>query len=395
MALTANTPLTFIRGEQSEYPQAAAVVYEGAMLGDNGSGYARCLVAGDPFVGHSMEYYDNSAGSAGDNNIQRLCGRYRLHVPITGVAITDVGKAVYASADDTLTLTAGANSRVGVVVRYVRTNIASVEFRTHEQSDANIDTSVSFIWVSPDGNDTSGNGSFSKPYATITKALTQVTTARKTIMAMPGTYTETLSLTWPSIDGVSINGVLGHGDGVTIKGTTGQTDVISINPTVQTATFEATISNVTVDAPTGVKGITFNNTSVAKKINLYLKNVPIEMQTETDKALDIVHTDAANAMRVYATGQKNIVEGLLYIEPKNTDDRFDFTNYQFDGGMQFGTTTIASVSTFKDCILKDAGGSGGQDTQILVSMGCYSLTGTTYAAAALNDFAANAAEVIL
>jgi len=395
MALTANTPLTFIRGEQSEYPQAAAVVYEGAILGDNGSGYARCLVAGDPFVGHSMEYYDNSAGSAGDNKIKRMRGRYRLEVTITSVAITDVGKAVYASADDTLTLTAGANSRVGVVERYVTTNTAIVDFQTHEQSDANIDTSVSFIWVSPDGNDTSGNGSFSKPFATITKALTLVTSARKTIMAMPGTYTEALSLTWPSITGVSINGVLGHGDGVTIKGTTGQTDVISINPTVQTATFEATISNVTVDAPTGVKGITFNNTSVAQKINLYLKNVPIEMQTETDKALDIVHTDAANAMRVYATGQKNIVEGLLYIEPKNTGDRFDFTNYQFDGGMQFGTTTIASVSTFKDCILKDAGGSGGQDTQILVSMGCYSLTGTTYAAAALNDFAANAAEVIL
>ena len=395
MALTANTPLTFIRGEQSEYPQAAAVVYEGAILGDNGSGYARCLVAGDPFVGHSMEYYDNSAGSAGDNKIKRMRGRYRLEVTITSVAITDVGKAVYASADDTLTLTAGANSRVGVVERYVTTNTAIVDFQTHEQSDANVDTSVSFIWVSPDGNDTSGNGSFSKPFATITKALTLVTSARKTIMAMPGTYTEALSLTWPSITGVSINGVLGHGDGVTIKGTTGQTDVISINPTVQTATFEATISNVTVDAPTGVKGITFNNTSVAQKINLYLKNVPIEMQTETDKALDIVHTDAANAMRVYATGQKNIVEGLLYIEPKNTGDRFDFTNYQFDGGMQFGTTTIASVSTFKDCILKDAGGSGGQDTQILVSMSCYSLTGTTYAAAALNDFAANAAEVIL
>jgi len=130
MTLTANTPLTFIRGEQSEYPQAAAVIYEGAILGDNGSGYARCLVAGDPFVGHSMEYYDNSAGSAGDNNIQRLCGSYRLHVTITGVAITDVGKDVYASADDTYTLTSGSNSRVGVVVRYVRTNIASVEFQT-------------------------------------------------------------------------------------------------------------------------------------------------------------------------------------------------------------------------------------------------------------------------
>lgn len=253
---------------------------------------------------------------------------------------------------------------------------------------------VSKIWVDPNGDD-GASGSMLDPVKTITQALTLVTTARKTIMAMPGNYTEVLSLTWPSITGVSINGVLGHGDGVTIAGTTGQTDVISIDPTVQTATFEATISNATVSAPTGVKGITVDNNNVGRKLNLYLKNVPIEMQTETDKALDVVHTVAGNAIRVYASGQKDIVEGLLYIEPKNVDDRFTFDNYQFDGGMEFGTTTIASVTTFKDCIVKDNGGAGGQDTQIINSLGCYSLTGTTYAAAALADFAANAAEVIL
>jgi hypothetical protein len=394
MSLTENKPLHYVRGEQSEYPQSAAVIYEGQMLGD-ASGYARQLVAGDPFIGHSAEYYDNSGGSAGDNNITRYRGRYRLQVTLSGVAITDVGKAVYASDAETLTLTGGANSRVGVVDRYVTTDTAIVEFQTCEESDANIFTSASFIWVSPDGSDTSGNGSFSNPYATVTKALTVVTAARKTVLLMPGTYTEALSLTWPSITGVSINGVLGHGDGATIVGTGGQTQVISIDPTVQTATFEATISNVTISCPDGVRGITFNNTNVGRKINLYLFNTPVENDTETDRAISVVHTTAGNAMRIYADGQKSIIEGLVYIEPKNADDRFTFTNFQFDGGIQFGTTTIASVSTFKDCIMKDAGGSGGQDTQILNVMGCYSLTGTTYAAAALGDFAANAAEVIL
>lgn len=135
MALSANTPLTFIRGEQSEYPQAAVVIYEGAMLGDNASGYARGLVAGDPFIGHSTEYYDNSAGSAGDNDIKRMCGRYRLQVTLSSVAITDVGQTVYASADDTLTLTQGSNSRVGVVDRYVTTDTAVVEFQTSEGAE--------------------------------------------------------------------------------------------------------------------------------------------------------------------------------------------------------------------------------------------------------------------
>ncbi len=257
------------------------------------------------------------------------------------------------------------------------------------------DASSVYIWVSPEGDDSSGNGSFSMPYATVTKAFAAVTTARKTIMVMPGEYEEAASLTWPSITGVSLNGFLGHGDGATIVGASGETQVISIDPTVQTATFEATIANLTISCPDGVRGITFNNTNVARKINLYLHNVPIENDTETDRALSVVHTTAGEAMRVYADGQKSIIEGLVYIEPKNVDDRFTFTNYQFDGGIQFGTTTIASVSVFKGCIMKDAGGSGGQDTQILAVIGCVSLTGTTYAAAALNDFAANAAEVIL
>jgi len=131
MALSANTQLTLIRGEQSEFPQDAATVYEGAMLGDN-SGYARGLVAGDAFLGHATEYYDNSGGSQGDHNIKRMRGRYRGKVTLTGVAVTDVGAQVYASADDTLTLTPGSNSRVGVVDRYVTTNTAIVEFQTTE-----------------------------------------------------------------------------------------------------------------------------------------------------------------------------------------------------------------------------------------------------------------------
>lgn len=132
MALTANTPLTFIRGEESQAPAAAVVIYEGAVLGDNGSGYARGLVAGDQFIGHAMEYIDNTSGSDGTLTVSRIRGRYRLEVTLTGVAITDVGNQVYASADDTLTQTAGSNSRVGVIERYVTTNTCIVEFQTAE-----------------------------------------------------------------------------------------------------------------------------------------------------------------------------------------------------------------------------------------------------------------------
>jgi len=130
MALTANTPLTIIRGELSEVPAAAVEIFEGACLGDNGAGYARGLVAGDAFRGHAMEYINNSAGSAGAVSVECFRGRYRLKLAISGVAITDVGRAVYASADNTYTLVAGGNSRIGTVVRYSESGYAIVACET-------------------------------------------------------------------------------------------------------------------------------------------------------------------------------------------------------------------------------------------------------------------------
>ena len=284
---------------------------------------------------------------------------------------------------------------IGSLTKDLTATDGEAEVELNEFGPHTLGVAGSEIYASPDGNDAFGNGSMARPYKTIAAALAAVTASRKNIMLMPGEYVQTASLTWPSIDLVSLNGLLGQSDGVTITGLATKVQVINIDPTVQTASFNATISNLTISAPTGVNGITFDNNNVAQKINLFLHNVAFENDTETDKAINCVHTVAGNAMRIYADGQKNIVEGLVYIAPKNTGDRFTFTNFQFDGGVQFGTTTVASVSTFKDCIMLEAGGSGGQDTQILNSLGCYSLTGTTYAAASLNEFAANAAEVIL
>ena len=132
MALSANTTLTFIRGEDSQAPvKGTTTIYEGAMLGET-SGYVRGLVAGDLFRGHALEYIDNSGGSDGTLYVKLIRGRYRLQVTLSSVAITSVGDQVYASADDTLTLTPGSNTRVGVVDRYVTTDTAIVEFQTME-----------------------------------------------------------------------------------------------------------------------------------------------------------------------------------------------------------------------------------------------------------------------
>ena len=48
------------------------IIYEGAAVGDNGSGYMRPLVDGDPFRGFAESKVDNTAvgAAAGDKNVR-------------------------------------------------------------------------------------------------------------------------------------------------------------------------------------------------------------------------------------------------------------------------------------------------------------------------------------
>lgn len=126
--LAADKARNFELGTVREYPVIAAdIIYEGAAVGDNGSGYARPLVAGDPFRGFAESMADNSAGAAGAKNVRvRQVGIVKL--AISALAITDVGKAVYASDDDTFTLTETSNSAIGRVASWVSTGYGMVEF---------------------------------------------------------------------------------------------------------------------------------------------------------------------------------------------------------------------------------------------------------------------------
>jgi len=129
--LAADKSMSLEVGYRNEIPVIAAdIIYEGAAVGDNASGYMRPLVSGDPFRGFAEEKVDNSSGSAGDKNV-RLHTKGIIELTITGVAITDVGRPVYATDDNAFSL-AGVGSYIGHVYRYVTTNTAMVIF------DANI-----------------------------------------------------------------------------------------------------------------------------------------------------------------------------------------------------------------------------------------------------------------
>lgn len=120
--LAANSPRNFDLGVArivNDHPVIADdIIYEGAFVGDNASGLARPLAAGDPFLGLASRQANNAGGAASAVDVQVYS--QALIGPIAVVGFDNqnkIGDAVYASDDDTLTLTQGSNTLVGKIFR--------------------------------------------------------------------------------------------------------------------------------------------------------------------------------------------------------------------------------------------------------------------------------------
>jgi hypothetical protein len=131
--LAADKPRIYGQGVMNDLPVIASdIIYEGAFVGENASGYSRPLVAGDPFQGVCARKIDNSAGAAGAVNVRVYASGILCNIAVAGAtAITaNDHPAVYASDDDTLTLTAGSNTLIGNVLRWISSGICDVTFST-------------------------------------------------------------------------------------------------------------------------------------------------------------------------------------------------------------------------------------------------------------------------
>ena len=109
------TPRVFASSEYMDYGMVASdTIYEGALVGLF-SGYARPLQAGDTFLGVATETKTNGS-TAGETTINVATVRPFI-MDVTGVSdVTSISLPVYASDDDTLTLTEGSNSLVGIII---------------------------------------------------------------------------------------------------------------------------------------------------------------------------------------------------------------------------------------------------------------------------------------
>ena len=132
--LAADTARTYELGNVGAMGVVAAdIIYEGSAVGENGSGYARPLVAGDPFLGFAEAKVDNSAGAAGALNV-RYVRKGAVQLAVTSAAITDVGRPVYASDDATFAMT-GIGTYIGKIVRFVSSGVAIVAFDADDTED--------------------------------------------------------------------------------------------------------------------------------------------------------------------------------------------------------------------------------------------------------------------
>lgn len=126
MALTKNSQPVYDIGEICEAPLASgAKPFLGSMLGYTGNNTVRPLVAGDKFAGFSIDQYDQT----GTDVNARFKHEGYVVVTVTGLAAnTAVGTSVYASDDNTCTLTSAGNSLMGKVHRLAGGGKAVVEF---------------------------------------------------------------------------------------------------------------------------------------------------------------------------------------------------------------------------------------------------------------------------
>ncbi len=115
MALSANREVDrYVDQELRSFPvKAQTHVFKGGFVGLDSNGYAQPLVAGNQAVGLAYEEIDNTSTTDGELSVRVFTEGDFAHA-LTGAALTNIVDAVYASADDTLTFTATANSLVGV-----------------------------------------------------------------------------------------------------------------------------------------------------------------------------------------------------------------------------------------------------------------------------------------
>jgi len=137
-ALSANKNVDhLIDMELRKFPVGAAEhIYRNGFVGVDPGGYAKAFVPGDLFVGIAYEEVDNSAGAAAALDVRvYVMGDFVLS--ISGVALTDVERPVYAVDDNICLLTGHTDAFVGTLLHYDSSGKAIVRLKAPGEKPPN------------------------------------------------------------------------------------------------------------------------------------------------------------------------------------------------------------------------------------------------------------------
>lgn len=128
MALTKARELErYIDQEIREFPVATNVkIFKGGFLSIRSSGFVGPLTAGEQFAGVAFETVDATGLANGIKKVRSFV-RGTFEHALASAAATDLGDAVYSSADDTITKTSPSNTFIGKITGFPATDTVLVD----------------------------------------------------------------------------------------------------------------------------------------------------------------------------------------------------------------------------------------------------------------------------
>jgi len=189
-----------------------------------------------------------------------------------------------------------------------------------------------------DGNDTTGNGDLLTPVASITKALTLITSLRKTIIVHPGTYTESPSITtqYTTITGPGL-----IGGNIIISGT------LTTNTACTIAGIKMT--NLTISTPAGLGNVNILNCEISgtltKSSNADYVNIrvsDIANVNVTGAGLTVIFGSNPNYITVNNASAAVIAKSVATIAPVLTAGTLSIVDSYVYAGITNAVTSAAS-----------------------------------------------------
>lgn len=119
--MATTTSARIVRSDSNKGAAAVAAstkVPQNGLVFRNSAGYAVNIVASgvNPFIGVAESEADNSAGSAGDINVELYTeGVFTLGFAGASLTIADIAKKAYATDNDTLSITSTSRTPVGII----------------------------------------------------------------------------------------------------------------------------------------------------------------------------------------------------------------------------------------------------------------------------------------